>query len=66
MPDEELFSPESVKIEIPARDMPGRPLKRVKCDRCGEYVQDKREVNLNGKLLCKACAKGAYYKIVKE
>ena len=66
MPDEELFSPESVKIEIPAQDMPGRPLKRVKCNKCREYVQDKREVNLNGKLLCKACAKGAYYKIVKE
>lgn len=63
MPDEELFSLEGVKIEIPAQDMPGRPLKRVKCDKCREYVQDKREVTMDGKLLCKACAQGTYYRV---
>ncbi len=65
MPDEELFGWKSVKIKIPAQDMPGRPIKRVKCDNCGESVQDMREVYLDDKVLCKACAKGAYYKVKK-
>lgn len=65
MSDEELFECEDVKIEIPEQDMPGRPIKRVRCDKCGEYVQDMREVYSGGKLLCKACADGAYYKIQK-
>lgn len=62
MPDEELFECEDVQVAIPEEDMPGRPLKRVKCEKCGEHVQDKRDVSLDGKLLCKACAHGAYYK----
>jgi formylmethanofuran dehydrogenase subunit E len=61
MPDEELFEWKEVKVKIPEEDMPGRPLQRIRCESCGEYVQDKREVNLKGKLLCKACAKGTYY-----
>jgi formylmethanofuran dehydrogenase subunit E len=61
MPDDELFSWEAVKVEIPEEDMPGRPVGRIKCEKCGEHVQDRREVSLDGKLLCKACAQGAYY-----
>lgn len=63
MSDDELFEWEDVKVEIPEQDMPGRPIKRVRCDKCGEYVQDMREVYLDGKVLCKACAGGAYYKV---
>jgi len=62
MPDRELFESRSVKVKIPEQDMPGRPIKRVRCDKCGEYVQDKREVHSDGKQLCRACANGAYYK----
>lgn len=65
MPDEELFEWKSVKIKIPKQDMPGRPIKRVRCNNCGEYVQDMREISLGGKVLCKACANGAYYKVQK-
>ncbi len=63
MSDDELFKWEDVKIEIPKQDMPGRPIKRVRCDKCGEHVQDMREVYLDGKALCKACAGGASYKV---
>ncbi len=63
MPDDELFEWENVKVEIPEEDMPGRPIQRIKCEKCGEYVLDKREVHLKGKLLCKACAQGAYYNV---
>jgi len=63
MPDDELFDVMDVKVEIKPEDMPGRPLKRVKCDRCGEYVQDMREVMNNGKVLCRPCAEGGYYSV---
>ncbi len=62
MPDEELFQWEEVKVSIPEEDMPGRPIARVQCEKCGEYVQDRREVNVEGKLHCKDCAYGGYYK----
>ncbi len=63
MPDEELFYHQDVQVEIPPQDMPGRPMKRVRCDVCGEFVQDMRDLNIDGKTLCRACAEGAYYKL---
>lgn len=61
MPDEELFEWEEVTVRIQEEDMPGRLLKRVRCEKCGEYVQDNRDVIMEGKLCCKACAEGTYY-----
>jgi formylmethanofuran dehydrogenase subunit E len=63
MPDEELFYHEDVSVEIPEEDMPGRPLRRVRCDRCGEYVQDMRELRNNGDTLCRPCSEGRYYRL---
>lgn len=62
MPDEELFEVQEVEVEIPECDLPGRPLRRVQCESCGEYVQDCREVEKDGKILCRACAYGGYYR----
>lgn len=64
MPDVELFKVQSVKIAIPAADMPGRPMKRVQCTECGDWVQDCREVLRNGKTLCRPCADGRYYEVI--
>lgn len=61
MPDEELFFHEEVNVEIPPQDMPGRPLSRVQCSECGEYVQDMREIKENGRILCRSCCQGRYY-----
>lgn len=66
MPDEELFYHHEVEVNILPQDMPGRPLKRVKCDRCGEYIQDMREVKKKDKTLCQACAGGGGYYKIKE
>lgn len=63
MSDEELFEVMDVKVKINPEDMPGRPLKRVKCDNCGEYVQDMRDISRVDKILCKPCAYGGYYTI---
>ena len=61
MSDEELFNIENIKVIVKSEDMPGRPLSRVQCARCGEYVQDMREVIKDGKTLCRPCAYGGYY-----
>ena len=66
MTDGELFDVMDVKIELKPEDMPGRPLGRVKCDVCAEYIQDMREVYKGEKVLCRVCAGGGYYKPLKD
>jgi formylmethanofuran dehydrogenase subunit E len=61
MPDDELFTIEEVQVTIPPEDLPGRPLKRVQCQSCGDWVQDCRDMEQDGKLLCRGCALGKYY-----
>jgi formylmethanofuran dehydrogenase subunit E len=63
MPDEDLFNVMEVSVAIPPQDMPGRPLRRVQCDVCGEHVQDMREVHQDGKVMCVPCAGGGYYAV---
>jgi formylmethanofuran dehydrogenase subunit E len=63
MPDEELFDVMEVTINVAPQDMPGRPMRRVQCDSCGEHVQDMREVRQDGKVLCVPCASGGYYEV---
>ncbi len=62
MPEAELFSFEEVEVSVPPEDMPGRPLSRVRCQRCGDHVQDRRERVVDGAVLCRACAEGGYYR----
>lgn len=64
MPEEELFLIQKVKVAVPSQDLPGRPLKRVQCEQCGDWVQDCREVEQAGKFLCRPCAHGRYYEII--
>ena len=61
---EELFKVESVQVNVKDMDMPGRPLRRVTCELCGEGINDGRETldALNRKV-CRACAFGAYYRL---
>ena len=61
MDEEELFRVQNVKVTIPDENMPGRPLKRVQCARCLDWVQDKRDLLVEGEILCKQCAEGRYY-----
>jgi formylmethanofuran dehydrogenase subunit E len=60
--DEELFKVEKVSVEYGEMDAPGRPLARVACARCGEGVNDGREIKTKeGASLCRPCALGGYY-----
>lgn len=64
MPEDELFKIEKVQVTIPPEDMPGRPLQRVQCRECGDWVQDCRQVERAGDNLCKSCAHGRYYQLI--
>ena len=61
MPLEELFMVQKVKVAVPAHDMPGPTRFKVTCQRCGAVVRDKKEVYLDGRVLCKPCAHGSYF-----
>lgn len=61
LPDAELFKTERVAVHVPAEDQPGRPVSRVRCDECGEGINDRREVLREGRTLCRACAGSAYF-----
>ena len=61
---EELFKVQRVSVNLTEFDLPGRPRSRVTCERCGEAVNDKREVvSTAGSFLCKGCFSGTYYEV---
>lgn len=66
MPEEELFTVQEVTVRIPDCDLPGRPIRRVQCKQCGDYVQDCREVEQGSEILCRACAGQRYYQAVSS
>ena len=61
--DEDLFKITNVKVRFGEMDKPGRPQKRVICGKCGEGINDGREVMEGPALLCRPCALGGYYEI---
>lgn len=64
MPEDELFRIEQVRMEIPVENLPGRPQRRVQCESCLDWVQDSRDVEVAGKILCRGCARGKYYSVI--
>lgn len=65
MPEGELFRLEHVTLTIPSQDLPGRPLRRVQCQDCADWVQDCRDLTVDGRTLCRNCANGRYYSKVE-
>jgi len=59
--DEEIFNIQNVTVHLRPEDLPGKPLRRVQCVRCGANVMDGREVEVGGEPLCKPCASGQNY-----
>ena len=63
----ELFKVESVQIELNGFEMPGRPRRRINCAQCGEGVNDGRDlVDSLNRRVCRACAFGSYYQIIRQ
>lgn len=66
LPESEFLEAQEVRISLDKGDYPGPPVCVVTCEKCGEEVMDNRHVDCEGKILCKACAKGNYYQEVKH
>jgi formylmethanofuran dehydrogenase subunit E len=61
MPDSVLFRVQKVKVKLGDYDLPGPTRHKAACSRCGQIVRDKREVVINGQLLCAPCTKESYF-----
>src|SRR5882724_3458302 len=54
--DDDLFSIQWVKVELPPEEFPGYKGERVTCEQCGEGINFRREVRRDRKILCRGCA----------
>ena len=59
--DDDLFTAKWVKVELHPEEFPGYKGERVVCDECGEGINFRREVNREGRVLCRSCAGERYY-----
>jgi formylmethanofuran dehydrogenase subunit E len=60
--EEELFGVTDVEVQVRAKDLPGHPRSRMTCHKCGEGVNDGREISLPDRItLCRPCVYGSYY-----
>jgi formylmethanofuran dehydrogenase subunit E len=66
MPDEEMFTAQTVKLNINLAQIISQPGKRVNCRQCGEEIMNEREVRQNGLTLCLPCARGGYYSVERS
>jgi len=61
MPEDDLFTKQWVKVELPAEEFPGYKAERIVCAECGEGINFRREVVREGRVLCQGCAGERYY-----
>ncbi|MHB8214966.1 MAG: FmdE family protein [Candidatus Sulfotelmatobacter sp.] len=59
--DDDLFTTQWVKVDLPPEEFPGYKGERVVCEACCEGINFRREVRRDGKLLCRSCAGERYY-----
>jgi formylmethanofuran dehydrogenase subunit E len=64
MSEDDLFTKQWVKVELPAEEFPGYKGERIVCAECGEGINFCREVLRDGKFLCRACAGERYYDLL--
>ncbi len=63
LPDEELFTRQWVRVEVRPEDLPGFKGPRVVCAVCGEGINFQREVERDGRALCRSCAGESYFRL---
>jgi formylmethanofuran dehydrogenase subunit E len=64
MKDDDLFTTQWVRVDLPAEEFPGYKGERIVCAECGEGINFRREVVREGRVLCRACAGESYYEPV--
>lgn len=66
MPADELFSMHAVRLTTPLEEIISRAGVRTNCDRCGEEIINQREVEHDGRTLCRSCAGKSYFVPIEE
>jgi formylmethanofuran dehydrogenase subunit E len=61
MAEDDLFTKQWVKVELPAEEFPGYKGERIVCAECAEAINFRRVVLRDGRVLCRACAGEKYY-----
>ncbi len=62
IPDEILLAVHKVSLTQSIAEILSRPTARAECDGCGEEIINQREIELDGRILCRACAGNSYYR----
>ena len=63
MPDELLLTWQPVALAEPLHALLGQHGRPAVCQACGEEIINQREVDIEGAVLCRACAAPAYYRL---
>ena len=64
LPVADMFEHAWVRVILDPQEMPGFKGPKVSCAQCGEGINFKREVEVDGRTLCKACAGERYYEVL--
>ena len=64
MPEDDLFTKQWVRVDLPPQEFPGYKGERIVCAECGEGINFRREVARDGRVLCRACAGEKYCEAV--
>ncbi len=64
MAEDDLFTKQWVKVDLPAEEFPGYKGERIVCAECGEGINFRREVQRDGRVLCRACSGERYYELL--
>lgn len=62
LPDESLLVARPVQLTQTLAQIMSQPGVRILCQDCGEEIFNEREVMVNGRSLCRACAGEGYYR----
>jgi len=66
MPVDELFTFQEVELSVPVSALISRPGVRVECDQCGEEIINERQVDQDGRILCRGCCELPYYRLTES
>lgn len=65
MADDDLFTAQWVRVDLPPEEFPGYRGERIVCESCGEGINFRREIQREGKVLCRSCAGERYYEVIE-
>lgn len=61
IPAEALFTVQGIELVTPVEKVVSRPGAKAICEACGEEINNERELILEGRVVCRACAGHSYY-----